>query len=172
MFISHDPSKETYLQFIVRLHDYDEVKKMLKEGVDVNYTVEDCFYPIELAISNKDYKIVKLLLENGAYPDSPKYFDNILCLACSLQQPSIVKLLCEYGANVNARNKEGATPLILSTIVENTEQVYILLEHNADPNIKDTKNQTALDYTFMNIRCADIKKLLLEHGAKQNIFPA
>lgn len=172
MLVLHDPEKETYLQFIIRLRDYNEVKKMIKDGVNINYTVEDCRYPIELAISNKDTKIVELLLENGAYPDSDKYYNNILCASCYLQQPSIVKLLCDYGADVNARDSRGLTPLMISTMLENTEQVRILLQHKADPNIKDNKKQTALDYTFMNKRCADIKKLLLEHGAKRNIFPA
>lgn len=49
-----------------------------------------------------------------------------------------------YGSNTNARDAEGMTPLILSTICGSMKIVRMLLLGGADRNMKDHKGRTAL----------------------------
>ena len=48
----------------------------------------------------------------------------------------VVKLLCEYGADVNASLYDDVTPTFLAAQNGNINILKILLKHNADVNIK------------------------------------
>lgn len=51
-----------------------------------------------------------------------------------------------YGANINAQNHQGQTPLMLACRHDKNADFITLLEHGADVNIKDKSGKTALDY--------------------------
>jgi ankyrin repeat protein len=55
-----------------------------------------------------------------------------------------VQVLLAKGADVNARDNTGGTPLILAAFEGRTNAVQILLAHGADVNAKDNKGETAL----------------------------
>lgn len=57
----------------------------------------------------------------------------------------IVKLLINHGADINAKNERGETPLHLATRYCFNKIVKLLLENGADPNIKDNEGKTPLD---------------------------
>ena len=52
-----------------------------------------------------------------------------------------VKLLLDKGAEVNAKNKDGKTALLVAS---NLEVVKLLLDKGADVNVKDKNGGTAL----------------------------
>ena len=56
----------------------------------------------------------------------------------------IVHLL--EGADVNAQNKLGLTPLMQAASHNNPELVHYLLEQGADPAVQDSRGRTALDF--------------------------
>ena len=67
----------------------------------------------------------------------------------------IIKLLItDYGADVNAQNKDGWTPLIEASFVNRIysvdkgmlETVKVLVEHGADKNIRCKEGKVAIDY--------------------------
>ncbi|GEM_PF-6838281 len=66
----------------------------------------------------------------------------------------IVKLLIDYGANINAQNKSGWTPLIEASFVNSIywvgegmlDTVKVLMENGADKSIKCKDGKTARDY--------------------------
>lgn len=87
--------------------------------------------------------------------------------------PKIVKLLVDRGADVNARDIDGLTTLmIVPQHLVNLDTVKLLLEHNADINAIDTSGATALSYAlywshiYNNL---DTVKLLLDNGADANL---
>ena len=56
-----------------------------------------------------------------------------------------VQALVQAGADVNARNNDGATPLLVAAFFCRTEIVQHLLAHGADKQAKDKAGTTALD---------------------------
>jgi hypothetical protein len=55
-------------------------------------------------------------------------------------------LVLEHGANINARNSDGHTPLILAACNASMDVIGVLLEAGADPELKDNRNWRALSH--------------------------
>lgn len=85
----------------------------------------------------------------------------------------VAEFLLSKGADVNAREKNGATPLILAAMGGKVEidgqggVVTLLLAHKADINAKSANGMTALHVAAL-VGHADIVKLLLAKGANVN----
>ena len=89
-----------------------------------------------------------------------------------------IKILLKYNPDLNMQDNEGNTALIVAIYnIYNIYYIYnispiqlstiaILLEHDANPNIKNYTGKTALMYA---VRHPEIIKLLLENGADPNI---
>ena len=61
----------------------------------------------------------------------------------SLQQPGLLKVLLEHGADPNTCDDEGLTPLIMAVQERNSECVGLLLKYGANPNARDKEGLTA-----------------------------
>ena len=68
--------------------------------------------------------------------DIPDFDDTIQCTA---------ELLLRHGANINAQDNEGNTPLMLVAKYKDKETVQILLEHGVSTTLKNKKDETALN---------------------------
>ncbi len=80
---------------------------LLKHGADVNKE-SDGFLPIESAMHNGNHQVYRILLEHGATM-SP--INNFIASAVQGANMDILKDIINRGASVNARSKNGATPL-------------------------------------------------------------
>jgi len=76
-----------------------------------------------------------------------------------VDRAEVVRLLLAAGADVNARDALGLTPLALST--HNPEVVLLLLQAGANTNARDYRGQTVLDAASND----EVKRMLTEHGA-------
>jgi ankyrin repeat protein len=76
-----------------------------------------------------------------------------------LNRAEVVRLLLAAGADVNARDALGLTPLALST--HNPGIVRLLLEAGADPNVRNIQGLGAWDRAPND----EVKRMLAEHGA-------
>jgi len=68
-----------------------------------------------------------------------------LIVAAVFSQTEAAKLLIENGANLNARNNDGATALHAAAFVCCTDTVKLLLDKGADVNAKNIRAETPLD---------------------------
>src|SRR5690606_15598562 len=76
-----------------------------------------------------------------------------------------VRRLLEAGADVNAANRTGTTPLLLASIAGDAEMIRLMLDAGADPNQTFTNGETALMMAARTGR-ADAIEVLIEHGAE------
>ena len=133
-------------------NNLDSVRLLIKEGVDINKLSEGGMTYLYFALMRKEYDIMKLLLENGANPNIANNFYSKpgyqkegyseekelgVCLETSgdpYYEIKYMKLLIEYGANVN--DTIGITPLEASCHdnSQSKEKIKYLVEHGADIN--------------------------------------
>ena len=65
--------------------------------------------------------------------------------------PEVIKTLISAGADVNARDSDGMTPLMLAADGnDNTEVIKILIAAWADGKLKSSEGKTAFDYAKDN----------------------
>ncbi len=90
----------------------------------------------------------KAHLENGGDLEAPdKNGNTLLMLAVSRRNPELAKYLVQKGANVNARNKVGRTPLMFAAS-QAIEICQYLLDHGADMEATDDDLLTPVHYAL------------------------
>ena len=149
------------------------LKTLLGRGVDPNIATIDPltdeeYIPLLLAAKKGSYEISKALLDHGA---DPHVHDRAHWTALhfatsrpSFQTAMLLKCLLDHGANINARNDLGRTPLSNAVIREVLSAVNTLLSEGADPDIPDNEGSTALDHAVFNWHTNMVDDLLA-HGA-------
>ena len=97
-----------------------------------------------------------------------------LHLACLRGEPEIARLLLDHGADVNAKNYQGETPLHLVSRGEydspddGVRVATLLAERGADMIAQDSVNWTPLHSAVYNGK-PQITQVLLFHGAKVDV---
>ena len=89
-----------------------------------------------------------------------------LCwLTSTYGNTEIAKILTDSGANLQARNKNGLTPLAYMVIFsQNLELIKLLIEEGANVNVTDCQGRTLLIAAVDKGR-TEIAKLLIENNA-------
>jgi hypothetical protein len=113
------------------------IDTLLDEGADPNITDNFGVTPLMVACKNEDFNAVESLLINSANVDTICTFD--------------------HSTAINYAAEEDATLIVK----------FLLEEHGANPNIKDSDGNTALMYAVMN-RNEEMVRDLLANGA--NVF--
>ncbi len=138
------------------------VEVLIEYGADVNATNKDGRTALSSAINNSgaSIEIVELLLKNHINPN----VDDILHIACYEQNLAMVELLIQYGADVNATDKDGKTALFSAIFADNANKktVELLLKNNANPNVDNILHHACYEQNFALV------KLLVENGADVN----
>lgn len=91
-----------------------------------------------------------------------------LHLAANEGHQEVVKVLIDFGANIEAETRMNRRALHIACIRGNLEVVRILLAVNAEKNPKDKDFYTPLHFASEN-GYNDIIKILLEYGASPNV---
>src|SRR5688572_21529792 len=116
------------------------------------------------AVKNNDINEVRVLLDNGADPNSyDEDGDHILMIASLYASADCMQLLVSKGSNVNAKNKIDETALMWA--VHDPAKMKLLLQHGADVNIKAKSGNTALLIAVVAHGNHEVVKLLLDKGA-------
>ena len=76
--------------------------------------------------------------------------------------------LISHGADVNAINNRGWTPLHLTCVLGHKSQAELLIAADADVNAKDKDGHTPLWYA-QELGHTELAELLRKHGAKEKL---
>jgi ankyrin repeat protein len=147
--------------------DTATVRKLIKEGADVNAAQGDGMTALHWAALNGDAELASMLLYAGANVGAKTRIGGYtpLHLAAQVGNATVIAPLIAAGAQVGIATATGATALMHAAHSGNADAVRTLIENGADPNVKETANgQTALMFAAAADR-VDVVKLLLARGA-------
>jgi hypothetical protein len=158
-------SKEQLIDLLYHVKDDEaEVYKLLDAGASLEMHGHEALAPIEIMSRMGHNNALKALLSRGANPN----YNNgqPLIFAALANQSESMKLLVEYGANVNAKDSDKCTPLHYSAAKGNIEMVTFLLAHGADKNALCRKFERPIDWA-RNSQQKAVVELLKAHEQSQ-----
>jgi|GEM_PF-6091301 len=174
---THNPEYEGLMKAIDR-RDLTTVKLLLKQGVNPNFfpntdadhnTYNDNSPLADAAFSDRNYDIVKELLDHGAAPNMyDRQGDYPLGAASEGTSLKVMELLIQWGARVNDRD---GNSFALYDCVTNCKLVSasFLLAHGANPNTNvGLPKERLIDYLrrYKPQRWQEAVRLLKKAGAK------
>ncbi len=108
---------------------------------------------------------IRKILENGADPDKKSpYGWPVLMLAASNNNSEVVSALLQAGADPNAENSEGGTPIVVACI-RNQDNVKVLIDAGADVNCTDASGMSPLMYAVIYSNDANVSERLIVGGS-------
>ncbi|WP_353005805.1 ankyrin repeat domain-containing protein [Mesorhizobium sp. M0976] len=120
----------TPLYLAVRGGHFAAAKLLMERGADVNAAPTPLLGPALMpALAKRRIDLINLLLDGGANPNSKRSRENALHIAVNLGCFDCVKALVEAGADVNAKTKDGKTPLHLAKFKGQREVADYLMSH-------------------------------------------
>ena len=153
------PNKETLLHKASR-RGHDDVARLLLVH-RVNPDIQDSLgrTPLHIAAYSKDIPLVQMLLKYDARVDI-KDRKQAQALQGAVECPAVVRLLLEYGSEVNAQDAGGRIALCRAAFMGNTETVDILLANGADVNHATLRGETPLHWAAEGGYATTVRKLL------------
>ena len=184
-----DKDSETPLHLVIRRNWFRLAGILLKHGADTNVENNKGQTPFHTLLSQshirgsekgKTLDLALLLYKNGAEVNRrDEANQTLLHLAIRADQFRLAGILLEHGADANAENNEGMTPLqILSERYADDESeseilnvAQLLLNNGAEVHRRDKDSETPLHLVIRRNSFGFVSKfarILLEHGADAN----
>jgi uncharacterized protein len=117
----------------------------------INLPAGDGWTPLHLAVAFGSPEAAEVLLAHGALVNAVSQnaqHNQPLHAALALgRNPATVQLLLDKGADPNARQTGGYTPLFSAAASGQRELVELLLRGGADPSLTDDSGKTAAQFT-------------------------
>jgi ankyrin repeat protein len=176
----------------IKQGNLEKVQRLLSISTTLIHEKEDCLSPIMVAAYRQKIKVMEFICEKTVNLDifesaaagkvnsiarhlarDPLLANAYACdgfqplgLACLLGQYEAAEYLMKAGAVINApsRNLLNATPIQSAVSGGHSQIVELLLKHNANPNVRESKGFTPLHTAAQNGN-AQIIRALLYNGA-------
>jgi ankyrin repeat protein len=158
---ARDTSGRTALHYAVEYGHEDVVELLIANGADMNVKDKDGNAPGHVALGENNRPILELLIANGANLD----FIHLSAYQGDLDK---VRSFIEEGADVNAADFYGATPLHYAAVRGNKEVVELLISRGVQANTRD-KNGITPQHFAAGEGHKDIVQILIANGADVNV---
>ncbi|AKI78847.1 putative ankyrin repeat protein [Acanthamoeba polyphaga mimivirus] len=171
-----------YLEIAQKTNCLKIAQLLIEYGANVNFQNNYGDYILNHSLQDKNFDIIKILLDNNTNPNLSNNKGNTLLHNICIHGEScdnIIKLLLNYNVDLNSVNLKGKTALMYLCKfyykTNNINSIELLLKNGANPNIQNTKGNTAMMYLFNRLhhehgdKKYNIIKLLLQYGADPNI---
>jgi ankyrin repeat protein len=140
------------------IEGHKEIAELLiAAGADVNAKDDDGYTPLDLAIDYEEIETADLLRKHGGKHGT-------IHIAILGGDAEGVKEFLAGGADVNAKNRRGWTPLHYA---KTKEVIKMLIKKGADVNAKNQQGWTPLGFAVAN-GDKETAELLIEKGADMN----
>lgn len=145
------------------------IESLLKRGANVGAVYKQTITPIYSAVFKGNIRVVKLLLDAGAWAHQRSGFCSIIQLATSRQSYDIARLLLET-VPASFRELDQSTPLHLAMTIPDTtiSLMTLLLDKGIPIDAANFRRITPL-HRAIQLGYVDIVELLLERGANIHI---
>lgn len=167
-----DPESMTPLQLAVAYRLPTRIiEALVANGADPNARLAlqaDSIPPLLLALAGYDVATARILVRLGADPNIARQTSDVpaLCSAVGIDDPKhperpleLAKELLAAGADINVAGPKGLTALHWAAMAGNAAAVRLLLDHGADPNLRDDLQQTPLAHAKANRHAAIVAQL-------------
>jgi ankyrin repeat protein len=159
----------TALAWAAHWDDLETADLLMRAGADVNAANEYGVTPLSLACVNRNIAMVEKFLRAKANPNSPQLTGETALMTCARTgSVDAVRLLLEFGADVNAKESHrGQTALMWAAAEKHPEVVQALVQQRADVHARSTTGFTPLLFAAQQ---GDIEsaRILLSAGANVN----
>lgn len=162
------------------------MRMLLAAGAKAGTSDGGGFTCLMAAVGWNDVELVRQLLAKGAAIHAKNTFAGkvvhgdialreltALMLASAYGSPALVKVLLDAGAEINARDVRGMSPLLFAVSSSNQDArvVKLLLERGSDVNNVSVAGETALDWA-RKFGSREVISILERAGAKGRVLPA
>jgi cytohesin len=146
---------QTPLAVAVGQRDKEMARFLLDNGADPNLADLKGVSPLCIAVRHNDRAMVDLLLGRGADVNRPaqaSYDISALHVAVQHDNPdlTLIRTLLAKGAEPNAKDKDGITPLHVAAFRNLKDVVELLVLNKADINAKTNDGKTPMDLAAKN----------------------
>lgn len=142
-FLSADDRWNAYLFS----NDYTTVRKGISLGADLNVRWRG-MTPLYNACRSGWGDVVELMIRRGADVDAESYGETPLLKVAGkkVNDVNLARILINNGADVDAKDAQGNTPLYHAILNKNSAMIKLLLDNGADMYIKNKRGDTAARY--------------------------
>ncbi len=146
----YDSSGDNIMHKAIKMQNFKVLKLLLDKGMNPNQVAEQGHSPLHIAIMQRDMKAIKILLKSS--------MTDVNCIANHEQTPlhytieyiskqsiTIIGILQRYGANIDAPDEFGATPLRYAVDNHYYDIVQCLLDYGASIQAKDVNGLSVFE---------------------------
>lgn len=93
-----------------------------------------------------------------------------LMLAVNNHHYDIVKMLIDFGCDINAIDKDGDTPLINAVMIQSYKIVKLLMDANADTTIENNMGRTVFSIAYNNRTYDESNKKIFQYIVSKGVI--